>query len=70
MVPRGQGAVRQPTIYAVTRAAGVAAATVSRAFSRPGRVKSETAARIRQAAADLRYHANPLARRCRPAASR
>ncbi|MGX6600568.1 LacI family DNA-binding transcriptional regulator [Micromonosporaceae bacterium Da 78-11] len=56
--PRG----RPPTIYDVARAAGVAASTVSRAFARPGRVNADTAARIRQTAADLGYRVNPLAR--------
>jgi DNA-binding LacI/PurR family transcriptional regulator len=53
---------RSPTIYDVARAAGVAASTVSRAYSRPGRVNSETAHHIRQVAADLGYRANPIAR--------
>ncbi|GAA4734423.1 LacI family DNA-binding transcriptional regulator [Phytohabitans rumicis] len=53
---------RGPTIYDVARAAGVAASTVSRAFSRPGRVRSETAERIRRVAAELGYHAHPIAR--------
>ena len=51
-----------PTIYDVARAAGVAPSTVSRAFSRPGRVNAQTAARIRQVANDLGYRTNPLAR--------
>jgi LacI family repressor for deo operon, udp, cdd, tsx, nupC, and nupG len=51
-----------PTIYDVARAAGVAPSTVSRAFSRPGRVNADTAERIRQVAAELGYRANPLAR--------
>ncbi|MFH5823565.1 LacI family DNA-binding transcriptional regulator [Georgenia sp. AZ-5] len=51
-----------PTIYDVAQAAGVAPSTVSRTFSRPGRVNSETAARIRQVAADLGYRTNPMAR--------
>jgi DNA-binding LacI/PurR family transcriptional regulator len=54
--------VRSPTIYDVAKAAGVAASTVSRAFSRPGRVNAETAERIRSAAASLGYRTNPLAR--------
>ena len=33
---------RRPTIYDVAREAGVAASTVSRAYSRPGRVNAET----------------------------
>jgi LacI family transcriptional regulator, repressor for deo operon, udp, cdd, tsx, nupC, and nupG len=52
----------QPTIYDVARVAGVAPSTVSRAFSRPGRVNAETAERIRQVAEQLGYRANPLAR--------
>jgi LacI family transcriptional regulator, repressor for deo operon, udp, cdd, tsx, nupC, and nupG len=56
------GAPRGATIYDVARAAGVAPSTVSRAFSRPGRVNAATAERIRQVAEDLGYRANPLAR--------
>lgn len=48
------------TIYDVAAAAGVAPSTVSRTFSRPGRVNAETAERIRQVAKDLGYRANPL----------
>ena len=51
-----------PTIYDVARACGVAPSTVSRAFSRPGRVNAETAARIRATAEAMGYRANPLAR--------
>jgi DNA-binding LacI/PurR family transcriptional regulator len=58
--PDGRG--RAPTIYDVARAAGVAASTVSRAFSRPGRVHVDTAERIRRAAAELGYHASPITR--------
>ena len=54
--------VRPPTIYDVAKAAGVAASTVSRTFSRPGRVNAETAERIRAAAVTLGYRTNPLAR--------
>jgi DNA-binding LacI/PurR family transcriptional regulator len=50
------------TIYDVARLAGVAPSTVSRAFARPGRVNSETAARVRAAAAEIGYRVNPLAR--------
>jgi LacI family repressor for deo operon, udp, cdd, tsx, nupC, and nupG len=56
------GAPPTITIYDVARAAGVAPSTVSRAFSRPGRVSSETAERVRQVAQDLGYRANPVAR--------
>ena len=53
---------RPPTVYDVAKAAGVAASTVSRAFSRPGRVNADTAERIRTAAQSLGYRTNPLAR--------
>jgi LacI family transcriptional regulator, repressor for deo operon, udp, cdd, tsx, nupC, and nupG len=53
---------RTPTIYDVAAAAGVAPSTVSRAFSRPGRVNSETAERIRAVAEQLGYRVNPVAR--------
>lgn len=55
-------AVRSPTIYDVARAAGVAPSTVSRAFSRPGRVSAETAARIMRVANEIGYRTNPIAR--------
>src|SRR4051794_13412300 len=60
---------RAVTIYDVARAAGVAASTVSRAFSRPGRVNAATAERIRRVADELGYRANPLARALSPARS-
>ena len=41
---------------------GVSPSTVSRAFSRPGRVKAETAEHVRAAAARLGYRTNPPAR--------
>jgi LacI family transcriptional regulator, repressor for deo operon, udp, cdd, tsx, nupC, and nupG len=53
---------RGPTIYDVAAAAGVAPSTVSRAFSRPGRVNAETAARIHAVATELGYRTNPIAR--------
>jgi DNA-binding LacI/PurR family transcriptional regulator len=46
---------RGPSIYEVARAAGVAASTVSRAFSRPSRVNCYTAARIYAAAREVGY---------------
>lgn len=63
-MPNGDSAERtaSPTIYDVAKAAGVAASTVSRAFSRPGRVNAETAARIRQIAEEMGYRTNPMAR--------
>src|ERR1700750_3315165 len=45
----------RPTIYDVAREAGVAASTVSRAYSRPGRVHAETAQRVFQVAERLGY---------------
>lgn len=51
-----------PTIYDVARAAGVAPSTVSRAFSRPGRVRAETAEHVRRVAAELGYRTSPMAR--------
>jgi LacI family transcriptional regulator len=53
---------RAVTIYDVARVAGVAPSTVSRTFSRPGRVNAATAERIREVADRLGYRANPLAR--------
>ncbi|MCY1136562.1 LacI family DNA-binding transcriptional regulator [Actinoplanes sp. Pm04-4] len=53
---------RRVTIDDVAKAAGVAASTVSRAFSRPGRVSFETGERIRRVAAELGYRAGSLAR--------
>jgi LacI family repressor for deo operon, udp, cdd, tsx, nupC, and nupG len=61
-VQRPPARERAVTIYDVARAAGVAPSTVSRAFSRPGRVNAATAERIRQVAEELGYRANPLAR--------
>lgn len=52
---------RPPTIYDVARAAGVAPSTVSRAFSRPGRVSAETADRVRRIAHELGYRTIALA---------
>ena len=46
---------RRPTIYDVAREAGVAASTVSRAYSRPGRVNADTAQRVFAAAERLGY---------------
>ncbi|MFE4080075.1 LacI family DNA-binding transcriptional regulator [Paenarthrobacter sp. YIM B13468] len=50
------------TIYDVARMAGVHPSTVSRAFSTPGRVNTGTKKRIDEAAAELKYLANPFAR--------
>lgn len=48
-------APRRPTIYDVAAEAGVAASTVSRALSRPGRVSAETATLVREAAKRVGY---------------
>lgn len=50
------------TIYDVAAAAGVSPSTVSRAFSRPGRVSAKTSARIHQVAAELGYRAPRVVR--------
>lgn len=50
----------RPTIYDVAAACGVAASTVSRTFSRPGRVNAETADRIRRVAAEMGYRTTPV----------
>lgn len=55
-------ASKRITIYDVAKAAGVAPSTVSRAFSRPGRVNSETGAMIRKVAKELGYHERPISR--------
>jgi DNA-binding LacI/PurR family transcriptional regulator len=56
------------TIYDVAREAGVSASTVSRAYSRPGRVNAETARRVFLAADRVGYrwdrlHGQPLGER-------
>ncbi|MDO5049051.1 MAG: LacI family DNA-binding transcriptional regulator [Actinomycetaceae bacterium] len=48
------------TIYDVAKVAGVAPSTVSRAFSRPGRVNAQTGQRIREIAAELGYRTKPV----------
>ena len=46
---------KRVTIYDVARTAGVAPSTVSRAFSRPGRVSAATHAKVMDAAKELDY---------------
>ena len=58
--PSASGAQRGPSIYDVAKAAGVAPSTVSRAFSRPGRVNSRTAERVFAAARDVGYRSEVL----------
>lgn len=50
------------TIYDIAQLAGVNPSTVSRALSRPGRISAKTEERIRDAARELNYRANPMAR--------
>ncbi|WP_158630486.1 LacI family DNA-binding transcriptional regulator [Glycomyces terrestris] len=50
------------TIYDIARITGVNPSTVSRALNQPGRVSASTERRIREAAADLGYRTNPMAR--------
>ena len=57
--PRGPRRSAGPTIYDVAAASGVAPSTVSRAFSRPGRVNAATAERVRRVAAELGYRVEP-----------
>lgn len=50
------------TIYDIARHLGVSASTVSRALNKPGRINAKTEQRIREAAAELNYRINPMAR--------
>ena len=58
--PSALGAQRGSSIYDVAKAAGVAPSTVSRAFSRPGRVNVRTAERIFAAARTVGYRSGVL----------
>ena len=49
---------KRVTIYDVAKQAGVAPSTVSRAFSRPGRVSAATHAKVMAAAKELDYRTN------------
>ncbi len=51
---------RRPTIYDVAREAGVAPSTVSRAYARPGRVNTDTARKVFEAATRLGYRSDRL----------
>jgi LacI family transcriptional regulator len=55
-------AVAGPTIYDVAREAGVAASTVSRAFSNPTRVRAATREHILSVARELGYRPDPYRR--------
>src|SRR5262245_47519156 len=52
---------RAPTIIDVAREAGVAPSTVSRSFTRPGRVNHRTRAHVLAVAEELGYRPNPAA---------
>jgi DNA-binding LacI/PurR family transcriptional regulator len=66
----GAGPTGRVTIYDVARDVGVSPSTVSRAFSRPGRVSSETARRVHEAAERLGYRATEPHRIPGPSRSR
>ncbi|GAB3807185.1 LacI family DNA-binding transcriptional regulator [Humibacter antri] len=51
-----------PTIYDIAQLAGVNPSTVSRALSKPGRLNEKTEKRIQDAARELGYRVNPMAR--------
>jgi LacI family transcriptional regulator len=61
---------RQPTILDVAAAAGVSRATAARALGGYGSVSEATRARVKAAAADLRYRPNTLARSMATGATR
>lgn len=50
------------TIYDVAKLAGVNPSTVSRALTQPGRINIVTETKIREAAKQLKYRTNPMAR--------
>ncbi|GAA2806208.1 LacI family DNA-binding transcriptional regulator [Saccharopolyspora taberi] len=60
----------RPTIYDVAKRCGVAASTVSRTFSHPGRVNPTTREKVRAAAAEIGYLPRPLARAEAPGRTR
>lgn len=59
-----RASLRRPpaTIYDVAKATGVSPSTVSRALNKPGRLNAATEQRIRDAADELGYRINPMAR--------
>lgn len=61
---------RPTTIYDVAKAAGVSPSTVSRTFSRPGRVSNRTAAHIRKVASELGYRTDRIYQQTTPTHSR
>ena len=61
---------RRTTIYDVARHCGLAASTVSRAFSNPDRVNATTREQVRAAASELGYEPRTLARAEAPGRTR
>lgn len=53
---------RRATIYDIAQRVGLNPSTVSRALNKPGRTNAATEEKIRAAAAELGYRANPMAR--------
>ncbi|WP_353816613.1 LacI family DNA-binding transcriptional regulator [Agromyces sp. SYSU T00266] len=62
MADRIRGRGGNATIYDIAELAKVNPSTVSRALSKPGRISAKTEARIRDAAAQLNFRINPIAR--------
>ncbi|MEV7800082.1 LacI family DNA-binding transcriptional regulator [Microbacterium foliorum] len=62
-VPGSAGtSARRATIYDIAQRVGLNPSTVSRALNKPGRTNAATEEKIRAAAAELGYRANPMAR--------
>jgi len=60
--PKGARRKIDATIYDIASLAGVSPSTVSRALNQPGRISAATEAKVRAAAQELDYRANPIAR--------
>ncbi|WP_181156356.1 LacI family DNA-binding transcriptional regulator [Microbacterium sp. MYb45] len=58
----GGAPARRATIYDIAQRVGLNPSTVSRALNKPGRTNASTEEKIRAAAAELGYRANPMAR--------
>lgn len=58
----GGTSARRATIYDIAQRVGLNPSTVSRALNKPGRTNAATEEKIRAAAAELGYRANPMAR--------
>ncbi|WP_182349190.1 LacI family DNA-binding transcriptional regulator [Tomitella gaofuii] len=62
LIPAEPAARPAATIYDIADLAGVNPSTVSRALTKPGRISARTEKKIRDAAAQLNYRVNPMAR--------